>query len=686
MPNFLSFYRKNHWSAIVLVLILCLFLDVMCVSLAFGSTAKDKYIFAENCVNKLRKSSIKQKYRQFWLTCIDSFKSVYEHDPQGAWAAAGLYQSGLLYLELYKRSYRPADKEAGFDAFFKIVDGYPKSRYKSRSIKALKAAGGEINSTLQAGPEVRKKMVTAKKAYDRLKANSRYQKYRDKWFECIEKFQAVLRTDPKGPLAPEALYIIGELYMGLYTKSYLGADKDAGKKFFEEVAALFPQSSYGKKAQQFIDKESEHADDSKEAQMKPAEQKQAALDRIARMIAESEKRGLKKEEEKSSSNKTNVVSNLRHWSNPNYTRIVIDAEDEADYKHRLLKKDETLKKPERLYIDLERSRLGTDIKRHIAINDSHLIDVRAGQYTSSVVRVVVDIKTFKTYKIFSLKNPFRIVVDVWGTDVNKGDVPYNELDMANQDSDISKGTLARSLALGVRRIIIDPGHGGKDYGAPGYYKGVYEKDITLQIGERLANMIKEKLGCQVIMTRSTDKYLTLEERTAIANTQNADLFVSIHTNSARNRRAYGIETYFLNLATDDEAVLVAARENATSAKNISDLESILTGLMQNAKINESNRLAGYVQQSLYAQMSSRYSSIKDKGVKQAPFYVLLGAQMPAILVETSFISNARECKRLMNAGYQELLCQSIISGIEKYIQALNPTAYYYGPSIKEVGG
>ena len=199
-------------------------------------------------------------------------------------------------------------------------------------------------------------------------------------------------------------------------------------------------------------------------------------------------------------------------------------------------------------------------------------------------------------------------------------------------------------------------------------------------------MVKEELGCQVIMTRSTDKYLTLEERTAIANTQNADLFISIHTNSARNRRAYGIETYFLNLATDDEAVLVAARENATSAKNISDLESILTDLMQNAKINESTRLAGYVQQSLYSRMSNHYSSIKDKGVKQAPFYVLLGAQMPAILVETSFISNARECKRLMSANYQKLLCESIIKGIDKYIRALNPTAYYYRPSVVENGG
>jgi len=685
MGNFLTLHQKTNWFVISLVLALFLCLDLIGSPAALGSSAKEKYIFAENCVNKLRKSSIKQKYRQFWLTCINSFESVYEHDPKGPWAAAGLYQSGLLYLELYKRSYRLSDKEAGLDAFNKIIDGYPKSRYKSRAIKRLKAAGGKVKRTVKAKPAAKKKMVAAKKTHDRLMANSRHQKYRDKWFNCIGKFQSAFHADPKGPLAPEALYTIGELYMGLYTKSYLEADKEIGKKFFKDVASRFPKSEYGKKAQRFIDKESEQVD-SQKAQLTPEERKQAALDRITRMIAESEGKGTENDQEIKKSNKTTVVNNLRHWSNPNYTRIVIDAKGESDFNHRFLKKDKTLKKPERLYVDLERARLGEGIKRHIPINDNHLIDIRAGQYTSSVVRVVVDIKSFETYKIFSLKNPFRIVVDVWGIDVDKGNIPYDELDVANNDSDVSKGMLARSLALGVRRIVIDPGHGGKDYGAPGYYKGVHEKDIVLQIGKRLTRMVEEKLNCKVIMTRTNDKYLTLEERTAIANTQNADLFISLHTNAARNRRAYGIETFFLNLATDDEAVMVAARENATSARNISDLESILTDLMQNAKINESTRLAGYVQRSLYTQMSVRYSSIKDKGVKQAPFYVLLGAQMPAILIETSFISNARECKRLMSASYQESLCKGIIKGIEKYIQALNPTAYYYGPLVNEIGG
>ena len=323
---------------------------------------------------------------------------------------------------------------------------------------------------------------------------------------------------------------------------------------------------------------------------------------------------------------------------------------------------------------MQKSRLGADIQRVIPINDDLLRDARAGQYTGDTVRIVIDIKSFKHYKIFSLKNPFRVVLDVWGQDA---DTPATSDPIGQSTAKLSPGAIARQLALGVSRIVIDPGHGGKDYGAPGYLKGVHEKHVVLQIAKRLARKVERELKCDAVLTRTTDRYLTLEERTAIANTQNADLFVSIHTNAVRHTRAHGIETFFLNLATDDDAILVAARENATSAKNISDLESILNDLMQNAKINESSRLAAMVQTEMCYHLKKKYSHIRSKGVKKAPFYVLLGAQMPAILVETSFISNPRECKRLTNATYQEALCDGIVRGIKKYIKETGPTALIY---------
>jgi N-acetylmuramoyl-L-alanine amidase len=380
------------------------------------------------------------------------------------------------------------------------------------------------------------------------------------------------------------------------------------------------------------------------------------------------------------------ILGLRYWSNPSYTRVVVDADNEVSYTHRLLKKDASIKKPQRLYIDLDGSRLAKNIAKVVPINDDLLIDARAGQFASNSVRVVVDIKSFETYKIFSLKNPFRIVIDVWGS-VDKPTPP--EIDVSKQNTNIPPGALAKQLALGVRRIVIDPGHGGRDYGAPGYLKGVHEKDVVLKLARRLAKKIRKELGCEVIMTRNSDRNLTLEERTAIANTKNADLFISIHTNAVRDRRAYGIETFFLNLATDNDAILVAARENATSAKNISDLETILSDLMQNAKINESSRLAVYVQKSIDRRLRKHYSRIKSKGVKQAPFYVLLGAQMPAILIETSFISNPRECKRLKNTEYQDQMAEAIVDGIKEYIKDTNPTALMEenpNPVSKKYGG
>ncbi|MBU2455705.1 MAG: N-acetylmuramoyl-L-alanine amidase, partial [Proteobacteria bacterium] len=377
------------------------------------------------------------------------------------------------------------------------------------------------------------------------------------------------------------------------------------------------------------------------------------------------------------------ITDLRFWSNPEYTRIVVNADSEREYSHRLLNKDPGIDKPfQRLYIDIEQTRLGKGVAEHTQIDDNLLKQARAGQYLPHTVRVVIDIKSFENYKIFSLKDPFRIVIDVWGKGANGVPVPSSEPQVADSDDlkkthrmttdNLKSSDIARQLALGVSKIVIDPGHGGSDPGAPGYYKNVWEKDIVLKISKKLAVTLRDRLKCTVLLTRSTDKKLTLEERTAIANTKRADLFISLHCNAAKNRNLTGIETYILNLATDDQAIAVAARENATSEKNISDLEYILSDLMKHAKIEESTRLADVVHNSFVSGMQKKYSGVNNLGVKQAPFYVLLGARMPSILIETSFISNKTDCKRLMSDAYQTQICNAIADGVEKYIETTNP--------------
>jgi N-acetylmuramoyl-L-alanine amidase len=380
-----------------------------------------------------------------------------------------------------------------------------------------------------------------------------------------------------------------------------------------------------------------------------------------------------------------VVQDVRHWSNPNYTRVVVYVDRETDFMHHMLKRDPVIDKPPRLYVDLSNATMGDGKQKNIPINDDLLSYARAARNTLDSVRVVVDIKSFETYKVFSLKDPFRIVIDVWGGN-GTAKAPAGPSAEPADDAFIDKtrkmprGALAKQLALGVRRVVIDPGHGGKDFGAPGFSPGVHEKDVVLEIAKRVARNLREDLGLEAVLTRSDDRYLTLEERTAFANTRNGDLFVSIHTNASRDPRAYGTETYFLNLATDDESIRVAAMENATSTKNISDLHSILNDLLKNAKINESSRLATFVQGTLVRSLNLKgYGRIKDKGVKQAPFYVLLGARMPSILVETAFISNREECQRLTNPSYQEHVADSIVKGIRTYIQQLSPTAFSEPP-------
>jgi N-acetylmuramoyl-L-alanine amidase len=516
------------------------------------------------------------------------------------------------------------------------------------------------------------KYYRAGACYKKLRHNPKKQKYRDKWLDCIEKFDAVYRLDPQGPWAPAGLYMSGQLYQELYKRSFKTSDKETAVDIYARIIAGFPKSRYRQRAETAL-RDLRYKKTQKVAAENATPKRndtKAANDEIEAEIEKfastpvATKRNVNRPEYKIA-----TVLALRYWSNPSYTRIVVDADNDVVFAHKLLKKDTSMNKPQRLYVDLNNARLKKDIKKIVPINDDLLMDARAGQFAATQVRVVVDIKSFKTYKIFSLKNPFRIVIDIWG-EVTKPAIPVLKTD--TKDTKLPPGALAKQLVLGVSRIVIDPGHGGRDYGAPGFQRGIYEKDINLKLARRLAKKIREELGCEVIMTRNSDRYLTLEERTAIANTKNADLFISIHTNAARDKRAYGIETFFLNLATDNDAILVAARENATSTKNISDLETILSDLMQNAKINESSRLAVYVQKSMTRFLGNHYS--RGKGVKQAPFYVLLGAQMPAILIETSFISNPRECKRLNSMAYQDRMSESIVQGIKEYIRDMNPTA------------
>ena len=228
-------------------------------------------------------------------------------------------------------------------------------------------------------------------------------------------------------------------------------------------------------------------------------------------------------------------------------------------------------------------------------------------------------------------------------------------------------SLARQLGLGASRIVIDPGHGGRDPGAQA--RGGSEAAMTLDIALRLEKLLKGA-GLEVVLTRRTNKYVALEERTAIANRAQGDLFLSIHVNASRNTRAQGVETYVLNFASNPEAEAVAARENASSERTMSSLNGILQAIALNSKLDESRGFAASVQNALVRRLRGSHRQLKDLGVKLAPFVVLIGAEMPSVLVEVSFISHQQEGRLLRTPAYRQKAAEALLDGIRGYQKSL----------------
>ena len=701
------------WVSIVLVL-------ASAPSSESAESMKRRYLNADECYLQYIKVGKQHKDRDGLQKCIDKFIDIHRIDPKDPWAAAALFRAAEGYIDLFEITQKPLDRQNGVDLFNKIITDYKRSRYIQRAKERLDAINKEKPVPAQPAvkveppkkdPAVRHDAVpppptaetplagaavageAAKECYRKLTTDETLMADRNNWLTCIDKLKAVHDLDSTGETGAESLYLGGKLYGELFKRSNQAEDKAAGLDLLSRVTKQHPASIFRKAAQDEFAAISERKippTPEKPIEPKPVKKKKSRPSKT-KVVKASPASGL------------GTVTQLRFWSNPVYTRIVVDADRQTEFNYQLIDRDNLHDKPPRLFMDLKNCRLGKNADKLIPIDDNLLLGVRAGQYNGDLVRIVVDIKSFSRYKIFVLKDPFRIVLDVWGaaTPIQQAAAPPppHSAEPALQTPGPAPQTpghgtqtpgpkeipavtvppakhmsLAKQLALGVRRIVIDPGHGGSDFGALGSIEGVYEKDIVLSIAKRLSAKIKESLGCEVILTRTDDRYLSLEERTAIANTKNADLFISIHTNSVKSQRAYGIETYYLNLATDDDAIMLAAKENATSTRNISDLQDILKDLMQNTKIHESSRLATYTQASMVEGLKRQYDKIKDKGVKQAPFYVLLGAQMPSILVETSFISNQRECERLSSDTYQDAIGDAIIAGIRSYIKETNPTA------------
>ncbi len=378
-----------------------------------------------------------------------------------------------------------------------------------------------------------------------------------------------------------------------------------------------------------------------------------------------------------------AVSGIRFWTNEEYTRVAVDLADEAKYEANFLPADADRGLPPRIFIDIEGADVREEILRTpVQVRNGLLKIVRAGRFRKGVVRVVIDLERESGYRVFSMTDPFRIIVDIDGktdqTPSPSGEtaspaepVPSTETAKASP-SESGKTESSENVKAspppqprGKIRVMLDPGHGGKDPGAVGP-TGLKEKDVVLSIGRMVRERLARDGTYDVRMTRDTDVFIPLEERTAMANQAKADIFVSLHINASPNRKAEGISTYVLSRASDRHSLELAARENGVPVAKLSAIKFIIDDLSTYGRKKESLRLAKTVNDAIVKNVNGRFGAVQDLGLKQAPFYVLVGARMTAVLVESSFITNRREEARLYDERYLSTIADSVVEAIRYY--------------------
>jgi N-acetylmuramoyl-L-alanine amidase len=541
----------------------------------------------------------------------------------------------------------------------------------------------------------------------------------------VGAYEFLMKEYPHSTFSRDALMAIGEIY-----RTDLAEPAQAQKKFREYVT-LYPKPEKAQDARAALKELQKKSEDL------PVKTSAALRPSVPEVPANEDARH---------PGKTLEVTGVRRWVGPNYTRIVISVDGEVGFDA------SRLVSPDRLVFDLSNARPSPELMgKTFPFEDGFLHQIRVALYKPSVTRVVLDVARIEDYSVFSLPNPFRLVIDIHGPSpalvakdqskkpskaVSAGPTPPEnaagkdkatradsrpsavELQttrgttgpvadaakpqhtlvaetesgegptkspkkgrektvVAEDDSppiktppptEAGSRTLTRALGLKIGRIVIDPGHGGHDTGTIGP-TGVMEKDVVLDVGLKLARLLEQE-GAEVVMTRHDDTFIPLEERTAIANEKAADLFISIHANASHDESARGIETYYLNFNSNPEALEVAARENATSQQSVHELRDLIKKIALTEKVEESRDFATDVQREVHARLVKASGKQKDRGVKKAPFVVLIGANMPSVLAEISFLTNPKDERLLKQPDYLQKIAQALYEGVIHYVNNL----------------
>ena len=597
---------------------------------------------------------------------------------------------------------------------------------------------------------------------------------------AIGQYKFLRREYPGSRDRFDALFSIGQIYQDDLK------DQAQAKLAFEEFLRRYPhhhladeaRKALSEPAQQASSKSREPNDsDDDSAVLKGRAGKPEADKTPAPARADNSTTG-NAVEDSNPRRKPTYVTSIRHWSNPDYTRIAIALGGDIKFD------SQRIENPERIFFDLLDTNLTPSLLgKTLDVDDGLLKKIRVAQFQPGQARIVLEVADHSAYTTSLLNDPPRLIIDVRSADAPNGEkqaareMPVKESapcpglrkhrrrgqfprrnrrlptkprhrrrqqpisramattgngprkTVVEADDDDDSGvtvakleapegkpaakapalpptaltlptpsrsssrskrqppivfpdvreasptasgdrSLIRALGLKIGKIVIDPGHGGHDTGTIGP-NGLEEKDLVLDVGRRLGKLLQSRLGADVVYTRKDDTFIPLETRTSIANQEQADLFVSIHANSSRDPDARGVETYYLNFTSSAEALDVAARENAASDKSVYELQDLVKKIALKEKIEESREFASNVQRALHSGLAAKSPGIRDRGVKKAPFIVLIGANMPSILAEVSFVSNPGDERRLETSDYRQRIAESLYRGISKYVGGLS---------------
>ena len=545
-----------------------------------------------------------------------------------------------------------------------------------------------------------------------LRTDDKRNNRRDVWLALEKRFLAVVAKDPKGDTGAKALFQAGRSREDLAARSRSAEDWRQAANHYLAVPKKYPKhsladdslfqaayitthslkkpeearfiartllSSYPKgdmvgKAKALLaelDQKSPVANPSGGKALPPAGSNASAPRGSAKASSQSAPPAL------SQGTATAVsLTNILCRGTSKRSTVMLELDGAASFRHQYLAA--TAKEPARLVVDIDAVSLKTDVKATSAFTGMTVLRAKTsntGSKGQKSVRVVIDLGKVRHYTVDTGVNPPGIHVQC---SVSR-DLPGGRTPPADgKNGPVEKGrfagvttgqagTLMEQLGLTVKTIMIDAGHGGKDPGAIG--NGITEKRVTLTLAKLLAERL-QKQGFTVLHTRRDDSFVALDQRAVLANNKKADLFISLHVNASTDGRTNGLETYFLDLARTSSAATVAARENAVSVKNISDLQFILADLMLTSKLQESQDLAATIHRHMFSRLRQAGFTMSDNGVRSAPFYVLMGARMPAVLVEVGYLSNDADARRIKNQKYLERLADGIAQGVVDYKKKL----------------